>query len=218
MRSFTPFFSITESSSFWRWSKVKPSWNREQPPPVTNTRSFSSGLPSSSMSCLTLFAALSEKTSGSGISVTAFMHCSFGPARLLRDFQLDGFHFRRMVHQPALDDRALLDLDALVMHVPFDPRMGLEFERLARIHRPVDGAVHDDVRGLHLAVDARVLGNHHRTRLIGQRRDVPAHRAIDAQPPPQEDIALEARGRADQAVDAVLRLAPFAEHVPFSFS
>jgi len=28
----------------------------EQPPPVTNTRSLSSGLPSSSISCLTLFA------------------------------------------------------------------------------------------------------------------------------------------------------------------
>ena len=45
----------------------------EQPPPVTNTRSFNSGLPSSSISCLTLFAALSVKISGAGISVTAFI-------------------------------------------------------------------------------------------------------------------------------------------------
>ena len=72
MSSLTPFFSITESSSFCTSSKVKPYWKPEQPPPVTNTRSLSSGLPSSSISCLTLLAALSEKTSGAGISVTAF--------------------------------------------------------------------------------------------------------------------------------------------------
>ena len=54
------------SSSLTISSKVKPYWKPEQPPPCTNTRSLRSGLPSSSTSSLTLFAALSVKTSGGG--------------------------------------------------------------------------------------------------------------------------------------------------------
>jgi hypothetical protein len=52
---------------------VNPYWNPEQPPPVTKTRSFNSVLPSSSISCFTLFAALSVKISGAGASATAFI-------------------------------------------------------------------------------------------------------------------------------------------------
>src|SRR4029078_5246462 len=74
MSSVTPFFSIAASSSFLVSSKVSPYWKPEQPPPVTNTRSLSSGLPSSSISCLTLLAALSLKDSGTGISATASIH------------------------------------------------------------------------------------------------------------------------------------------------
>src|SRR5665647_104359 len=62
--------SIWVSSSFTTSSKVKPYWKPEQPPPLTNTRSLSSGEPSSSINSLTFFAALSVKTSGLGISVT----------------------------------------------------------------------------------------------------------------------------------------------------
>src|SRR5947199_8006471 len=69
MSSMTPFFSITASSSFFTSSKVKPYWRPEQPPPVTNTRSLSSLLPSSSIKDFTLLAALSVKRSGSGIAV-----------------------------------------------------------------------------------------------------------------------------------------------------
>ncbi|VXB51984.1 hypothetical protein BURKHO8Y_140177 [Burkholderia sp. 8Y] len=61
--------SITVSSSLTSSSKVKPYWNPEHPPPCTNTRSFRSGLPSSSINCLTLSAAASVKTNGIGISV-----------------------------------------------------------------------------------------------------------------------------------------------------
>src|SRR3954470_11389458 len=68
---------MTVSSSFFTSSKVNPYWNPEQPPPVTNTRSLSSVLPSSSISCFTLLAALSVKTSGAGISVTAFSVTAF---------------------------------------------------------------------------------------------------------------------------------------------
>src|SRR3978361_396310 len=66
MSSVTPFFAIAVSSSLTISSKVKPYWKPEQPPPCTNTRSFRSGLPSSSTSSLTLLAALSVKTSGGG--------------------------------------------------------------------------------------------------------------------------------------------------------
>src|SRR5436190_18607412 len=89
MSSITPFFSITVSSSLFTSSKVKPYWKPEQPPPVTNTRSFNSVLPSSSINCLTLLAALSVKTSGAGISATAFM------SQLLLQTQLSDRHLKR---------------------------------------------------------------------------------------------------------------------------
>src|SRR5947209_12935124 len=123
MSSMTPFFSITASSSFFTSSKVKPYWKPEQPPPVTNTRSLSSGLPSSSISCFTLFAALSLKTSGDGISVTAFIRApclSTG-----RELQLDALDLARVMHQAPFDHRPLMDFDRLVVHISFDPRAGL---------------------------------------------------------------------------------------------
>jgi hypothetical protein len=64
------------SSSLVTSSKVKPYWKPEQPPPVTKTRNFSSGLPSSSINALTLLAALSVKLKGL-ISVAAFIRDSF---------------------------------------------------------------------------------------------------------------------------------------------
>src|SRR5436309_2591124 len=69
MSRLTPFFCITVSSSFATSSKVKPYCRPEQPPPVTNTRSLSSLLPSSSISDFTLLAALVVNMSGSGINV-----------------------------------------------------------------------------------------------------------------------------------------------------
>jgi len=61
------------------------------------------------------------------------------------------------VDQPALDDGALVDFDALVMHVPLDAGACLEFEGFGRMHRAVDRSIHDDVRRLRLAIDARAL-------------------------------------------------------------
>src|SRR3970282_525132 len=150
---------MTASSSFWTSSNVNPYWKPEQPPPVTSTRSLSSGFPSSSISCLTLFAALSLNNSGAGISVTSLMSLrSWLSAR--RELQLDALHFGGMMHKAPVDHGPLMDFDTLVVHVPFDLRARLEFERLCSMHRTVDRAVHHDVRGLHLAVDAR-LGRHH---------------------------------------------------------
>src|SRR5512138_870868 len=114
MRSITPFFSITASSSFCTSSKVNPYWKPEQPPPVTNTRSLSSGLPSSSINCFTLLAALSLKFSGAGISVTAFIPApDVGLLRARSQLQFYALRFGPVMHQTPLDDRALMDLDAL---------------------------------------------------------------------------------------------------------
>src|ERR1700674_86804 len=109
------------------------------------------------------------------------------------------------MHEPSLDHGALLDLDALVVHVSFDPGTRLEFEGLGGVYRAVDGAVHDDVRGLDLAVDARLLGHHQGARLIGHRRDIAAHHAVHAQAAAEYDVALDAGGGTDEAVDPVLR-------------
>src|SRR6267142_733759 len=170
MSSMTPFFSITASSSFFTSSKVKPYWKPEQPPPVTNTRSLSSELPSSSISCLTLLAALSLNISGDGISaevsgetlsVTAFIANAPWLAAG-SELKLYALRLGTAVDQPAFDHRALLNLDALVVHIAFDPGASLEFESLRGVHRPVDCSVHDNVRRLYLAVDARV-GRHHQS-------------------------------------------------------
>src|SRR5215471_6135038 len=146
MRSVTPFFSILVSSSATSSSKVKPYWKPEQPPPVTNTRSFSSGLPSSSISVLTLAAAASVKTSGAGISVTSviafiatpgWLHCStiqLSRPRALRSNQSvllagralqlrDRCRLRLGVNQLALHDRADVHLQPLVLHITVDPRL-----------------------------------------------------------------------------------------------
>src|SRR6266496_1022786 len=81
--SVTPFFTRDVSSSLTTSSNVKPYWKPEQPPPVTNTRSFKSALPSSSIRAFTFSAALSVKISGAGISVMSFIvapgACSLAP-------------------------------------------------------------------------------------------------------------------------------------------
>src|ERR1041385_9208407 len=159
MSSITPFFSITASSSFFTSSKVKPYWKPEHPPPVTNTRSLSSGLPSSSISCMTLFAALSLKTSGDGMVETASVTAFISLLSALGELKLNALHLGGMVHQAAFDHGALVDFDGLVVHVAFDPGAGLEFERLGGADRPVDGAVDHDVRRRDLAVDARLGGD-----------------------------------------------------------
>src|SRR3954471_16556486 len=133
MRSVTPFFCMTASSSFCTSSNVKPYWKPEQPPPVTKTRSLRSGLPSSSISCFTLLAAPSLKLSGTGISaegwvtasVTAFIallldlrtwttttNCGLSARGELQFYAL---RFRGVIDQPAFNHGALMDFDAFVV-------------------------------------------------------------------------------------------------------
>src|SRR6185436_524697 len=142
MSSVTPFFSITASSSLRTSSNVKPYWKPEQPPPVTKTRSFSSGLPSSSIRLLTLFAALSLKTSGIGIgisaagsgvtlSVTAFIHMLLMRDSFLlstrSELELDALCFGAVVDEAPFNHCALMDFQALVVDGSFGPGAGLEF-------------------------------------------------------------------------------------------
>src|SRR5512140_1332181 len=123
MSRLTPPFVITVSSSLATSSKVKPYWSPEQPPPVTNTRSLSSLLPSSSISAFTLLAALSVKTSGSGIVVAmSFMRVLQSCVVSVRSAGLGlELHdlvalLRALVHQLPHDDRADVDFDRLVGH------------------------------------------------------------------------------------------------------
>src|SRR5689334_18949142 len=91
------------SSSATSSSKVNPYWNPEQPPPVTNTRSLRAGLPSSSISDLTLVAAASVNTSGAGISVIAFIPDSYGPVGPEPMSQLSRRRERASIEPSALD-------------------------------------------------------------------------------------------------------------------
>src|SRR5690349_18036495 len=110
---------MTVSSSLATSSKVKPYCRPEQPPPVTNTRSLSSLLPSSSISDFTLLAALSVNRSGSGI-VVAMSFMSILQLRSVRvarrGLQLDDLVVlhRGLVYQLPHHDRADVDLDGLV--------------------------------------------------------------------------------------------------------
>jgi hypothetical protein len=47
------------------------------------------------------------------------------------------------------------------------------------VHRPVDGAVDHDVRGLHFAVDARIGRHRKGAGLVGHRADVASDHAVD---------------------------------------
>src|SRR5690606_30375308 len=118
------------------------------------------------------------------------------------------------MNQPALHYGALLDFDALVVDIAFDPGTRLEFEAFRGVHGPVDGPVDHDMGRLHLAVDAGLGGHHEGARLVRGTRHVAAHEPVDAQPARKDDVALDAGRRPDEAVDAVLRLAALAEHGP----
>src|SRR5687767_11012272 len=178
MSRLTPFFFITVSSSFATSSNVKPYCSPEHPPPVTKTRSLSSLLPSSSMRAFTLLAALSVKTSGSGITVAmSFMmfsgyNSSGGGVR--GGFQLDHLLalLRAFVDQLAHHDRADVDLDRLVRHIACDTGLGEQFDVLRAPDGSCDGAVDDHVGHVDLPFDLRQLGNHQGAGLAARRLHV----------------------------------------------
>src|SRR5437773_1665209 len=210
MRRLTPFFCITVSSSFATSSNVKPYCRPEHPPPVTNTRSFRSLLPSSSMRAFTLFAALSVKRSGSGIVAAVAMsfmkfsvgsRSSVGIARVRLELDDLLALLRALVHQLAHHDRADVDLDRSVCDISCDTRLGEEFDILRRAHRSCDGAVDHDMRDIDVAFHLRELRDHERTGLAARRLHVADDVPVDPEPAGERDVALDRRARADQAVD-----------------
>src|SRR5258706_14026946 len=219
MRRLTPFFVITVSSSLVTSSNVKPYCRPEQPPPVTNTRCFRSLLPSSSMRAFTLLAALSVKSSGSGMAVVLDMSFisisrdrgSVGGAR--RGLQLDDLvaFLRAFVHQLAHHDRAHVDLDRFVRDITCDPGLREEFDVLRAPDRPRDGAIDDQMGYIDLALDFCKLRDDQSARFISGGPHVALHVPIDAQPPGKDDVALDESAGADQAVDRA-GLVGFSEH------
>src|ERR1700733_1071896 len=76
--SFTPWFSTQVSPSWTCSSNSNPYCRPEQPPPCTNTRSISFGLPSPAINSLTLRAAASVNSSGASVvSATVCVAASF---------------------------------------------------------------------------------------------------------------------------------------------
>src|SRR4051812_36221566 len=219
MRSETPFFCITVSSSFVTSSNVKPYCRPEQPPPVTKTRSLRSLLPSSSIRAFTLFAALSVKSSGSGIAVDmSFMRISPGFC-VSSGGGGGGFQFHHLfallgafVLQLPHDDGAHVDLDRLVRDIPCDAGLGKEFDILGAADGACHRAVDDHVGHVDLAFHLRQLGQHQRAGLVAGRADVALDMAIDAKPAGEADVALDRRAGPDQTVDRAW-LVGLPEHI-----
>src|SRR5438045_3509187 len=161
MSSVTPFLTIAVSSSLVASSNVNPYWNPEHPPPVTNTRSLRSGLPSSSIRDLTFAAALSENVSGAGISVMSFMAAprsaasiigcrpgrrnpgaskenSFGSCPLQFDYRR---HTGFGVIEASPQDGANVHFERLVAHISRDACLRLQFDKAVGDHGPDDLAV-----------------------------------------------------------------------------
>src|SRR5438270_372451 len=110
------------------------------------------------MRAFTLLAALSVKTSGSGIAVAmSFMSDSpVGPGSVGvsgMGLELDDLLvlLRALVHELAHHDRADVDLDRFVRNISCDTSLGEEFDILGGAHGTGDGAVDHDVRDIDVA-------------------------------------------------------------------
>src|SRR5262249_23635650 len=156
----------------------------------------SSGLPSSSMSCLTLLAALSVKTSGAGISVTAFIGCSklalcnYQPAggqwsiwggHLTFQFHHAGRFPARQEQELALQGGPEVHFQGLVMNIACDLRLALQFQEVVGVDGAVDAAVDHHVGDVDLPVYPGLLADHQGGRLLRAGSDVALHMAVDAQ-------------------------------------
>src|SRR6266480_2571370 len=77
-----------------------------------------------------------------------------------RELQLHGFRFARAVYQMPLDYSAEMHLQAVVMHISFDPGTRLEFKEFGHVHRPRDLAVHDQMRYADFPFDTSLFAEH----------------------------------------------------------
>src|SRR6266581_4600632 len=102
---------------------------------------------------------------------------------------------------------AEMHLQAVVMHVSFDPGARLEFEELGNVHGPRDLAVHHQVRYADFPFDTSLLTQHQGRRFVGNRSHVSNDFTVDTKASGEIDVALDLRADTNQAVDAILRLA-----------
>src|SRR4029077_1042789 len=124
-----------------------------------------------------------------------------------RELQLHGFGFARAVYQMPLDYGAEMHLQAVVMHVSFDPGTRLEFEEFCYVHRSRDLSVHDQVRYADFPFDAGLFAQNQGRRLVGTRGYVSDDFTVDTKASGEINITLDLRPNTNQAVDAILRLA-----------
>src|SRR5882762_9372915 len=106
-----------------------------------------------------------------------------------------------------LDYCAQMHLQAVVMHISFDPGPRLEFEEFGHIHGPGDLAVHDQMRYADFPFDTSLFAQHQGRRLVRNRRYISDDFAVDAKASGEIDVTLDLRADTDQAVDSILRLA-----------
>src|SRR5687767_9850172 len=109
-------------------------------------------------------------------------------------------------------DRADVDLDRLVRHIPCDTGLGEEFDILGRAHGSRDGAVDDHVRDVDLAFDLRQLGDDQRAGLVARGAHVALHVAVDTQTAGEAHVAFDGGPGADEAVDGT-GFVGLSEHV-----
>src|SRR5258705_9502336 len=86
-----------------------------------------------------------------------------------RELQLHRFCLDRAVYQMPLDYGAEMHLQAVVMHISFDPRARLEFEEFGHIHGPGDLSVHDQVRYADFPFDTSLFAQHQSRRFVRDR-------------------------------------------------
>src|SRR5215831_4401696 len=100
-----------------------------------------------------------------------------------------------------------MHLQAVVVHVSFDARVRLKFEKLGDVDRTRYLTVHDQMRDADFSFDASLFAQHQRRRFIRDRGHVADYLSVDSQASGEIHVALDLRPHSDQAVDSVLRLA-----------
>src|SRR6516162_2783804 len=216
-------------------SNSKPYCSPEHPPPWTNTRSMSLGLPSPRIRSPTLRAAASVNLSaGASESVAVAVMVSIsdneskrrrragqseavtppesgrGPGRRGRRRR-----FRLEAHQFTDDLGAERHFNDAVVDVAFHPRGRTEHHAFDGVDVTMDAAIQHHVRHLHRALDGATFAHRQRrvARLIRTYRTDDA--TIEMQATLELDIAMHSGGLSDQRIDA--RLAWVAgEHCPGS--
>src|SRR5215467_6529785 len=178
-RSFTPRFSTQVSPSWTVSSNSKPYCSPEHPPPCTNTRSMSFGLPSPRIRSPTLRAAASVNLSaGASWSASVMGMASIlrnQSKRLSRAGQSEAVtplesgrrasrrsarrRFRLETHQLPDDLGAERHFNDAVIHVPLHAGSGAQYHSLDGVDVTLDAAVKHHIRHLHRALDGAALAH-----------------------------------------------------------